>query len=152
MSVSFGNPQTAWYGKSKLTKQIQQGFGLSTKLDIGQVQEAAVRTCKEFPPKKVPLVRDQRKPMIMGDGKGNDLIWYGLAGVGKSGKERVYGPQWKLALGSGTAGYQYTIALAYAKLYSGKISDVVELEFFLNELERNLREADPQATISLLSR
>ena len=35
---------------------------------------------------------------------------------------------------------------------SGKINEVEELQYFLNELERNLRRLDPQAEISLTDR
>jgi hypothetical protein len=52
---------------------------------------------------------------------------------------------WDLAYRSA----EFTIFHVYAKLVSGKIDEVEELEYFMNELERNPRDLDPQATTSL---
>lgn len=152
MSVSFGNPKTAWYGKTRLTKDINNsGFGISTDLDISQVQAAAVQTCREFPVKKARLTRSPMKPVITAK-KGVEVIAYGVVGTNKqTGKEYVAPSSWHLALGSGTGEYKYRIVLAYAQLYSGKINEVEELEFFLNELERNLQHQDPRARIELIA-
>lgn len=151
MSVSFGKATTAWYGKTKLTKTINKnGFGVSTSLDIGQVQAAAMQACHEFPVKKAPLVRTPMKPMLA-TRKGVDVIAYGLIHTSKkTGKEFVAGESWALALGSGISRYNYRIVLTYAELHSGTIDEVKELEYFLNEWERNLRNQDPQATIELI--
>jgi len=151
MSVSFGNPKTAWYGKTRLTKAINHGgFGVSTSLDIGKVQAAAVQTCQEFPVKKARLVRFPMKPMMM-TRKGVEVIAYGMVNTNKkTGKEYVGSSSWQLALGSGADGYDYRIILAYAQLHSGKIDEVGELEYFLNELERNLQHQDPRASIKLV--
>jgi hypothetical protein len=150
MSVNFGKATTAWFGNTSLTKAINRGgFGLSTSLDLSKVQDAADRTCKEYPVKQARLVRTPMRPMIM-ESKGREVISYGLAGPDKSGRERVFGPSWQLALGGPTDGYQFTIILVYAQLHSGKIDEVKELEYFLNELERNLRDLDPQAMINLV--
>ncbi len=152
MSVDFGKPQTAWYGKSKLTKAINRGgFGLATSLGLDKVQEAAVRTCREFPVKKARIVRSPMKPVIMTK-KGAEVIAYGMVDTNKkTGKEYVLIPEWELALGSGADSHNFRIILRYAKLYSGKISEVEELEYFLNELERNLRHLDPEATVELIA-
>lgn len=49
-------------------------------------------------------------------------------------------------------GYAYAIILARYTETSGKINEVEELQYFLNELERNLWRLDPQAEISLTDR
>jgi hypothetical protein len=60
--------------------------------------------------------------------------------------------RWELALGAGLPGYAYVIILARYTERSGKINEVEELQYFLNELERNLQTLDPQAEISLTDR
>lgn len=151
MSVSFGKPKTAWYGKTRLTKAIsREGFGISTELDIDKVQDAAVQTCKEFPVKKARLIRSPMKPLIRVR-KGVEVISYGIVGTNsKTGGEYMSVPRWELALGSGAGGYKYRIVLAYATLISGKIDEVEELEYFLNEMERNVRNLDSRAAINLI--
>ena len=57
-----------------------------------------------------------------------------------------------LALGTGLPGYACVIILARYTERSGKINEVEELQYFLNELERNLRALDPRAEISLMDR
>jgi len=42
------------------------------------------------------------------------------------------------------------IVITQAQLRSGKIAEVEELGHFINELERNLRNMDPEARIDLL--
>lgn len=151
MSVSFGKPKTAWYGKTRLTKAINRGgFGISTGLDAGKIQDAATQTCGEFPVKQARLIRSPMKPLIRMR-KGTEVISYGVVGTdSKTGREYMSVPSWELALGSGADGYRYRIVLAYARLFSGKIDEVEELEYFLNELERNLRSLDSQAAIELI--
>jgi hypothetical protein len=151
MSIGFGKPKTAWYGKTRLTKVINRGgFGVSTGLDIDKVRVVAIQTCNEFPVKKARLIRSPMRPLIRVR-KGVEVISYGIVATSKkTGEEYMPVPSWELALGNGTGAYRYRITLAYAKLFSGKIDEVEELEYFLNELERNLRRLDPQAMIALL--
>jgi hypothetical protein len=74
MSVSFGKPTTAWFGNTTLTKAINRGgFGISTSLDLGKVQDAAVGTCTDYPVKQARLVRTPMKLMIM-ESKGQEVI------------------------------------------------------------------------------
>jgi hypothetical protein len=60
--------------------------------------------------------------------------------------------KWELALGTGLPGYEYVVILARHTETSGKINEVEELQYFLNELERSLRRMDPQAEITLTER
>jgi hypothetical protein len=152
VTVNFGKAKQAWVGKSPLTKAIMNGaFGIATSLDIGQVQEAAARTCADFPVKNRKLLGTY-KPCIQADrpNREREVIAYGSTTRAKTGKDIVITPCWKLGLGSGVQDHQFTIVLLYAKLTSGKIDEVEELEYFLNELERVLRESDPKATVDLV--
>lgn len=60
--------------------------------------------------------------------------------------------RWELALGTGLPGCACVIILARYTETSGKTNEVEELQYFLNELERNLRRLDPQAEIILTER
>jgi|HubBroStandDraft_5_1064220.scaffolds.fasta_scaffold121485_2 hypothetical protein len=52
VSVDFGKPRQVFFGKSPLTKELTRGaFGVSTKLTMDQVRDAAI-TCREYPVKK----------------------------------------------------------------------------------------------------
>jgi hypothetical protein len=47
VSVDFGKARQVFFGKSPLTKAITQGaFGVSTKLTMDQVRDAAAITCR----------------------------------------------------------------------------------------------------------
>jgi hypothetical protein len=46
----------------------------------------------------------------------------------------------------------HVISLARYTETSGKINEIEELQYFLNELERNIRALDPGAEISLTDR
>jgi hypothetical protein len=53
VSVDFGKAHQVFFGKSPLTKALTRGaFGVSTKLTMDQVRDAAAITCKEYPVKK----------------------------------------------------------------------------------------------------
>jgi hypothetical protein len=149
MSVDFSNSKTAWYGKTKLTKEIHRnGFGLATSLGIGEVGKAIELTCAQYPEKK-GLFRRIMKPVTSAE-KGHNVISYGPVTQGKTGKEIVIMPEWKLGLAGPVGNYEYRIVLLRAQLHSGKIDEVEELGHFINELEHNLRDMDPDAKIDLL--
>ncbi len=150
MSVDFSNSKTAWYGKTNLTKAVHRnGFGLATSLSISEVGDAVELTCKGYPEKKAAF-RIVLKPVTALE-KGHDVIAYGNAVPSKrTGKEIVLSPRWKLGLSGPVGNYKYRIVLLHAQLHSGKIAEVEELGHFINELERNLRNMDPEARIDLL--
>ena len=53
MSVDFGKARQAIFGKSTLAKEVTRGaFGVSTKLTMDRVRDAAAVTCREYPVKK----------------------------------------------------------------------------------------------------
>jgi hypothetical protein len=149
MSVDFGNAKTAWYGKSKLTKAIHRnGFGLTTRLSVAEIGSAIELTCEQYPEKKA-IFRQIMKPVTALQ-KGYNVVSYGAVIQGKMGKEVVPTPDWKLGLAGPVGNYEYRLVLLHAKLHSGKIDEVEELGHFINELESNLRNMDPQARIDLL--
>jgi hypothetical protein len=149
MSVDFGNAKTAWYGKTKLTKALHRnGFGLTTRLSVAEIGNAIELTCKQYPPKKA-LFRQVMKPVTALQ-KGYNVVSFGITMEGKTGKEVVPTPEWRLGLAGPVGNYEYRIVLLRATLHSGKINEVEELGNFINELESNLRNVDPQARIDLL--
>lgn len=159
MSVDFGSPRQAFFGKSSLTKAITRGaFGVSSSLTMDQVREAAVLTCRGYPVKKRFL--GQAGPRIVQRKNGHEVIAYGYLDRRRTPdgrtietvRDTAVALDWELALATGVPGYPYAILLARYTETSGKIDEVKELQYFLNELERNLRALDPQAEISLIDR
>jgi hypothetical protein len=159
VSVDFGKARQVFFGKSPLTKELTRGaFGVSTKLTMDQVRDAAAITCREYPVKK--RFMQSMAPRIVQRKSGHEVIAYGgLARRRTASGESVEtvpdtasDVRWELALGAGVPGYAYAIILARYTDTSGKINEVEELQYFLNELERNLRRLDPQAEISLTDR
>jgi hypothetical protein len=149
MSVDFGSANTAWYGKTKLTKTIHRnGFGLATSLSVGEVGTAIELTCKGFPEKKA--IFRQTLKAVTSVQKGHNVISYGNVARDKTGREIVVMPAWKLGLAGPVGNYAYRIVLVHATLHSGKIDEVEELGHFINELESNLHGMDPAAKIDLL--
>ena len=151
MSVSFGKPQTAWlsmYGsKTALTKQIRdKGFRLRTSLGVNDIYAIMAVTCRDYPIKKRPLGQ-KAGAMFYSNRKYSNVIGFGL--LSKDGKS-IIGPDWILGLTAGE-GQDKALKLLYAKLLSGKIHDEDEMETCLNELERNLRDRDPHAEITLVA-
>lgn len=159
MSVDFGKPGQVFFGKSPLTKALIRGaFGVSTALTMDQLREAAALTCRDYPVKK--RFMNLMGPRIVQRKNGLEVIAYGyLRKRNTSSGESVeivpdsaFDMKWELALGAGLVGYAYVILLARHTETSGKINEVEELQYFLNELERNLRALDPKAGISLVDR
>lgn len=159
MSVDFGKPRQVFFGKSPLTRALTSGaFGVSTSLTMDEVRDAAAVTCREYPIKK--RFMRQVGPRIVQRKNGLEVIAYG----GLTRRRTPAGQTvetvldtatdvcWELALGAGLPGYPYVILLARYTETSGKINDVEELQYFLNELERNLRALDRQAEIRLTGR
>ena len=137
MSVDFGKARQVFFGKSPLTKELTRGaFGVSTKLTMEQVRDAAAITCREYLVKK--RFMQSMAPRIVQRKSGHETV-----------PDTASDVRWELALGAGVPGYAYAIILARYTETSGKINEVEELQYFLNELERNLRRLDPQAEISL---
>ena len=137
MSVDFGKARQVFFGKSPLTKELTRGaFGVSTKLTMDQVRDAAAITCREYLVKK--RFMQSMAPRIVQRKSGHETV-----------PDTASDVRWELALGAGVPGYAYAIILARYTETSGKINEVEELQYFLNELERNLRRLDPQAEISL---
>ena len=140
MSVDFGKARQVFFGKSPLTKELTRGaFGVSTKLTMDQVRDAAAITCREYLVKK--RFMQSMAPRIVQRKSGHETV-----------PDTASDVRWELALGAGVPGYAYAIILARYTETSGKINEVEELQYFLNELERNLRRLDPQAEISLTDR
>jgi hypothetical protein len=159
VSVDFGKARQVFFGKSPLTKAITSGaFGVSTVLTMDQVRDAAALTCKEYPVKKRFL--QSMAPRIVQRKSGQQVIAYGAltqrrtasGGSVETVLDNALDVQWELALGAGLPGYACVIILARYTERSGKIDEVEELQYFLNELERNLRVLDPRAEISLTDR
>jgi hypothetical protein len=150
VSVDFGKPKTAWYGKTKLAKAIHQnGFGLTTSLSISEVGNAIELTCKQYPEKK-EIFRQIKKPVTSLE-KGYSVISYGVVyPAKKTGREIMHTVYWKLGLAGPVRNYEYRIVLVRATLHSGQIDEVEELGHFINELEQNLRNVDPDARIDLV--
>jgi hypothetical protein len=145
LSVSFGKPGTAFVGKTNLTKAIHgNGFGITTSLDAPTVWQTARKTCREYPERKEWLTGLHGPRIQHSNRAGAELITYGML---TKDQDQVSVRHWALALAKGTGNYSYTLRLAYAKLVSGKIDHIEELEYFLNELEGNLRLLDPNAAI-----
>jgi hypothetical protein len=153
MSVSFGKPKTAVlavYGaKTSLTKRLRdQGFVLHTSLDVKRIQEIMAATCKNYPVKTRRFVGDIG-PLFCSTPRYENVVSYGLLAVDKSGKQRVIDAKWIIGLNGPRNGQEKSIKLFQAKLVSGKILEVEELEHYLNELEQNLQAEDPDAAITL---
>ena len=92
-------------------------------------------------------------PRIVQRKSGREIIAYGgLARTLETVPDTAADVRWELALGPGLPGYACVIFLARYTETSGKINEIEELQYFLNELERNLRRLDPQAQISLTGR
>jgi hypothetical protein len=125
---------------------------------MDQVRDAAAITCKEYPVKK--RFMQSMAPRIVQRKSGHEVIAYGGLAQRKTASggsvetvpDTASDVRWELALGTGVPGCAYVIILARYTETSGKINEVEELQYFLNELERNLRTLDPQAEISLTDR
>jgi hypothetical protein len=149
MSVTFGKVTTAFFGKTSLTKAISNGaFLIKSSLDLAQIWQVAAKTCEEYPPKRRRIGGEYRA-VIRRERSGRQFIAYGSSALSKSGEHIVLIPEWKLACVD-IEGYK-VFKLASAKLFSGSISEVQEMEFWINEFERNLRSRDPVATVTLES-
>lgn len=159
MSVDFGKARQVFFGKSPLTKALTRGaFGVSTTLTMDQLRDAAALTCREYPIKKRFL--QSMGPRIVQRKSGHEVIAYGSLAQRRSASgelvqtvpDNAPDVRWELVLGAGLPGYPYVILLARYTETSGKINEVEELQYFLNELEHNLRALDPQAEISVTDR
>lgn len=147
MSVTFGKVTTAFFGKTSLTKSISNGaFYIKSTLDLAQVWQVAAQTCEGYPPKRKRIGGEYRA-VIRRERSGHEFIAYGSSSLSKSGGYIVLIPEWKLACVE-VQGYK-VFKLASAKVFSGAISEVQEMEFWINEFERNLRSRDPGATVTL---
>lgn len=148
MTVDFGTPKTAYIGKTALTKQLLAGrFAISTLLDISAIRDTTVETCETFPKKHVKIFGDYG-PAIMNDRRlRREVISYGSIRTSKrTGNPIVLSPEWKLVLVE--IDDDAALAVAEVSLTSGKISYVEEMQYFLNELEINLRKRDSEAYIT----
>jgi hypothetical protein len=153
MTVRFGDPKTALFGKTPLTKEILEGaFHIRTHLDFSALEQAIIETCQAYPVRHGRLTGD-KKPVYQYRKKVKQkVVSYGATAKTKTdGSDIVLIPQWSLApvtIKHGGEVYQ-VFKTVYAQMTSGKIHDVEEIEYFLNELERRLRLEDAQATIEL---
>lgn len=159
MSVDFGKARQVFFGKSPLTKALTSGaFGVSTTLTMDQLRHAAAVTCREYPLKRRFL--QSMGPRIVQRKNDLEVIAYGSLTQRRTARgesvetvlDNASDVRWELALGAGLPGYEYVILLARHTETSGKINEVEELQYFINELERNLRALDPQAEITLIGR
>lgn len=149
MSVTFGKVTTAFFGKTSLTKAICNGaFWIRSSLDIAQVWQVAARTCEEYPPKR-RRISGECRAVIRRERSGAQFIAYGSSALSKIGEHIVLIPDWKLACVE-IGGYK-VFKLASAQLASGAITEVQEMEYWINEFEHNLRAHDPAATVILES-
>ena len=141
MSVDLGKPKTALMGKSATTKRIESGFTLTVGLDRDRLFEVIHKFCEAYPKKKG----------VFGIVNGAMLF------VRRSDKARLIGfgtitngtimPDWSLALVGATPAYR--LELVQARLVSGLVAEVKELQRFLNALEEELRLVDATARITL---
>ena len=93
MSVDVGKARQVFFGKSPLTKELTRGaFGVSTKLTMDQVRDAAAITCREYPVKK-RFMQSMAPRIVQRKSTASDV-------------------RWELALGAGLPGYAYAIILA----------------------------------------
>ena len=110
MSVDFGKARQVFFGKSPLTKELTRGaFGVSTKLTMDQVRDAAAITCREYLVKK--RFMQSMAPRIVQRKSGHETV-----------PDTASDVRWELALGAGVPGYAYAIILARYTETSGKIN------------------------------
>lgn len=149
MSVTFGRVTRAFFGKTSLTKTIFNGtFVLKSSLDIAQIWQIAAETCDNYPPKP-RRIGGEFRAVIRRESSGRQFISYGSSIKSKSGEHIVLIPDWELALRESRAHIFFKIASA--RLLSGSIKEVEDMEFWINEFERNLRNRDPGSSVTLES-
>jgi hypothetical protein len=149
MSVTFGKVTRAFFGKTSLTKTIFNGvFVVKSSLDIAEVWQMAAETCDGYPPKHRRLGGEFRA-VIRRERSGREFIAYGSSIKSKSGENIVLIPDWKLACGESRGCMFFKIASA--RLLSGSIKEVEEMESWINEFERNLQNRDPGSAVTLES-
>lgn len=149
MSVTFGKVTRAFFGKTSLTKTIFNGvFVLKTSLDIAQVWQVAGQTCDEYPPKN-RRIGGEFRAVIRRERSGREFIAYGSSIKSKSGDHIVLIPDWMLACRESRD--HIFFKLSAARLLSGSIKEVEEMESWINEFERNLQNRDPGSTVTLES-
>jgi len=129
-------------GTTPLTKRVEKGFILTTRLTSSDIWGAINATCASHPPKTKTLLTVE-KHLQTWSVSGNKRV-VGLAGKGSSGAPAV--PSWSLGLSGSSPLYQ--LVPNAMKLRDGGIEDVKEIEFFLNALQRELQAKDPRATIA----
>ena len=149
MSVTFGKVTRAFFGKTSLTKAIFNGvFVLKSSLDIAQVWQVAGQTCDEFPPRR-RRIGGEFRAVIRRERSGQEFIAYGSSIKSKTGEHIVLIPDWMLACGESRD--HIFFKLASARILSGSIKEVEEMEFWINVFERNMQNRDPGSTVTLES-
>lgn len=149
MSVTFGKVTRAFFGKTSLTKTIFNSvFVLKSSLDIVEVWQLAGQTCDEYPPKR-RRIGGEFRAVIRRERSGEEFIAYGSSIDSKSGAHIVLIPDWMLTCGENRD--HMFFKLTSARLLSGSIKEVEELESWINEFERNLQKRDPGSAVTLES-
>lgn len=152
MTVSFGSPKTAWFGKTALTKSILKGyFRINTTLGFDEIEQAIVETCTNYPVKTRHFLGDEKVVYRYRKQVKQKVVSYGSFSTAKDGDDFVAAPEWSLApVVIRDNGKEYKVfKVVTAKMVSGKINNVEEMECFLNELEQRLRRQDAQAAVTL---
>lgn len=152
MTVSFGSPKTAWFGRTALTKSILKGYFLiNTTLGFDEIEQAIVETCADYPVKTRRFLGDEKVVYRYRKGVKQKVVSYGSPTKAKDGGELVLIPEWSLApVAIKDSGREYKVfKVVTARMASGKINNVEEMEYFLNDLEKRLRLKDAQAAVTL---
>jgi hypothetical protein len=136
MPVEFGKTNQAVFGQSKLTKRIRQGFWVTARVDDDTLWEIIEKVCNDFPKKKALLGPRGMMVFRARDTKQRTI------GFGTITKRGSMVPDWTLGLG-GTSPV-WRLGVVHGKVISGKVEQVREMEFFLNELEAALQAKDPE--------
>lgn len=145
MTLDFGKAKAAAFGKSKLTKCIERGIHLRANIEEPRLWEAIELTCREFPERKGFLVRKGAMVFYPRNTKRRSVGFGSLSGKGEA---QQLTPSWTLEVIAQPPDFWF--AVAFARLDSGRIDDVKEMERLLNWLESKIREQDPGALIQLV--
>jgi hypothetical protein len=144
MPIEFGKVTDAWFGKSGLTKRIQAGFRLQARLNEDDLWRIAEGVCATYPNKK-SVLGDRAMSVFSPTKDPQRTVGFGT--VSKKTGGMAYA-NWSLRFRGTTPSWH--IYLVKATLISGKIKDVIEMQFFLKEFEDALRREDPEATIQFV--
>lgn len=137
--------------KSVGAKRLLAGsFTISTSLEVSDIQEALIDASRNFPRKKTMF--GMSGPVIMRDKRLDlEVVAYGSIAKTKTGGETVLDPDWSLALRASDEASP-ELAVARLKGSGSEVSEIEEMEYFIIELECNMRTRDTSATTAITFR